>query len=231
MVFKAFKKRKQKQPRKRAGSGDFEKAFADRLGQSPAEFIFTKLSASSDKRAVEYLYDITAAEIARRNDCKILPFSKFYPEAERKYSLFLEREAILRARQDVEKKIRICQREFVNRVGVAPFGGQCARHLDRLYADSIFYHSIEQIAEENAGIEFCENGQNAEFLRFKREILPRRMEALGITRNDVVRSICDIVSATGKSRKSALISIYYAVRMYMLSRSLSEQTTKTTDGA
>ena len=211
---------------KKQKKDNFEKAFADRLGQSPVDFIFTKLSVGSDKKAVEYLYDITATEIVRQKRCKVKPFSCFYPEAEQKLQAYLrakaERDIILNQQKSVYKSICICQREFLNRKDSRPFGAQCGSQLDLLYSDTSFCNGIAQIGRENADIEFCENPQSHEFLRFKREILPRRMAELGLTEHPMVQSICEYIVRNGKSRKSALITVYYAIRMYLLKCSISE---------
>ena len=211
---------------KSSQKGVFEKAFTDRIGQPPVEFIFQKLSAGSDKRVVEYLWDITAAEIARKNHCTAMPFSSFYPEAAQLLQVHLQRtqenNALVCQYQIIQKNIKICQREFLNKKDTQPFGAQCGCEMDLLYADSSFCAKITQIAKENAQIEFCDDAQSPAFLKFKRELLPKRMDELGVTENALVQSICDHVVATGKSRKSALITIYYAVRMYTLKRTINK---------
>lgn len=211
---------------KSSQKGVFEKAFTDRIGQPPVEFIFQKLSAGSDKRAVEYLWDITAAEIARKNHCTAMPFSSFYPEAAQRLQIHLQRNqenaTPVRQPQCVQKNIKICQREFLNKKDTRPFGAQYGSEMDLLYADSSFCSKITQIAKEYSQIEFCDDAQAPDFLKFKRELLPKRMDELGITENALVQSICDHVVTAGKSRKSALITIYYAVRMYTLKRTINK---------
>lgn len=218
-----FKKWKQKAAK--ASDAAFEDAFTDRVGQSPVEFVFAKLSVGSDKNAVEYLYDITAAEIARRNHCTPKPFSFYFPEAEKKFQAHLQKkekdEAFLLQYERIQRNIGICQREFLNRKDTRPFGAQYVSQMDLLFADRFFCDKIMQIAKENAKFEFCDDAQSPEFLKFKREILPQRMAELGLTEHPTVRSICDCVTADGKSLKSALITIYYAVRMCILQRSIS----------
>lgn len=204
----------------------FENAFFERLGQTPVEFVYTKLHVGSDKRSVEYLYEITAAEIARRNHCKAIPFDDVYPEAERMPRMPIAKREVekvqKRGKQRLQEYIEICQREFLNRKGCEPFGGQCAAQLDSLYRNKAFRDRISQISTEYAQIEFCSDTKDPEYLQFKRETIPRRMRELGLTEYPAVQTICDFVVRDGKSQKSALITIYYSVRKNMLMQQIME---------
>lgn len=78
-----FKKRKktQKKTEKPAISKSaavFERAFFKRLGQTPEDFIDSKLAAGSDVGSVKYLFEIIAAEIARQNYCTAGAFEDYY---------------------------------------------------------------------------------------------------------------------------------------------------------
>lgn len=198
----------------------FEKAFSERLGQTPVEFIYTKLAAGSDKGSVEYLYNITAAEIARKNHCVPKPFAVFYPEAEQmlqpQKAELKQLEESIQQNQTVQEAIKICQREFLNCKDSKPFGARYEEQLRAIYEDKAFCGGIMQISKENSEVELCIDAQMPEFIRFKREILPKRMKELGLTAHPAVRLICDQVVKSGRSQKSALITIYYAVRMKML---------------
>lgn len=79
----AFKKRKitQKKAEKPTISKSavmFERAFFKRLGQSPEDFIDSKLAAGSDVGSVKYLFEITATEVARQNYCTAGAFEDYY---------------------------------------------------------------------------------------------------------------------------------------------------------
>ncbi|MBR5478930.1 MAG: hypothetical protein IKU84_02015 [Clostridia bacterium] len=194
-------------------SNSFEKAFIERLGKTPAEFIHTKLSAGSDKKAVEYLYDIVSVEIVRENNCTPIPFEKLYEMVSRKAK---EQKRVLESEQEISRKIKLCQREYLNNVDGRPFGGLYAGQMDLLYGDNEVCNKIIQIGKEYSSVEFCDNAAKPDFLEFKRETLPKRMKELGITENPIVQSICEKVIRGGKSPKSALITIYYAIRSYLL---------------
>lgn len=56
----------------------FEQAFLQRLGQTPTQFIHTKMKTGSDLQAVRYLYDILAAGITAQNNCMSQPFDRYY---------------------------------------------------------------------------------------------------------------------------------------------------------
>lgn len=55
----------------------FEKAFQDRIGRSPAEFIQQKLANGTEPKTIQYQYEVMVAEIARQNSCAAPPFSLY----------------------------------------------------------------------------------------------------------------------------------------------------------
>ena len=55
----------------------FEKAFQDRIGRSPAEFIQQKLANGTEPKTIQYQYEMMAAEIARQNSCAAPPFGLY----------------------------------------------------------------------------------------------------------------------------------------------------------
>ena len=201
-------------------SGSFEKAFTERLGKGPVDFICMKLSVGSDENAVRYLYDIMAAEIARENNCAPNPFERYYEKALAKVSEQKEQNNKLAHKENIFRKIKLCQREYLNNIDGRPFGGQYAGQMDLLYGDSDICNKITQIAQEYKDVEFGDKVSATEFMKFKREILPKRMKELGVSENHIVKSICNCVVRGGKSEKSALITIYYAIRSYTLKMSI-----------
>lgn len=56
----------------------FEKAFQRRLGQTPLEWLEVKISAGSRIEDIKYLFEISAAEIARQNNCVSQSFDRYY---------------------------------------------------------------------------------------------------------------------------------------------------------
>lgn len=56
----------------------FETLFEDRLGQTPIEWIKSKVSAGSKIEDIKYLYEITVAAIAQKNWCNPVPFEHYF---------------------------------------------------------------------------------------------------------------------------------------------------------
>lgn len=56
----------------------FEKAFQKRLGQTPVEWVRSKVEAGSQVKDIQYLFEISAAEIARQNKYMPQPFDVYY---------------------------------------------------------------------------------------------------------------------------------------------------------
>lgn len=77
----------------------FEKSFFDTLGQTPKEFINTKLDAGSTLSAVQYLFEITAAGIATQYSRKAMPFEMYYsPKEDRKMQKVIKYNKLVRDR-------------------------------------------------------------------------------------------------------------------------------------
>ncbi len=63
-----------------SGSPAFERAFFSRLGQSPVEWLESKVRAGSRIEDIKYLYEISAAAIASQNKCTAQPFERYYSQ-------------------------------------------------------------------------------------------------------------------------------------------------------
>lgn len=62
----------------------FETAFEKRLGQSPVDYLIGKIQSGSSVSAIEYLFDIVSAEIARKNNCFCKGFAYYHTMAKEK---------------------------------------------------------------------------------------------------------------------------------------------------
>lgn len=60
--------------------GFFERAFLARLGQTPLEWVAAKVESKSSLPSIQYLFEISAAEIARQNNCTPQPFDRYYSQ-------------------------------------------------------------------------------------------------------------------------------------------------------
>ena len=58
----------------------FELAFQMRLGQTPLEWVKTKVEGGSQLESIQYLFEISSAEIARQNNCVPQPFDRYYSQ-------------------------------------------------------------------------------------------------------------------------------------------------------
>ena len=58
----------------------FEDAFRKRLNQTPYEWLEAKIAAGSRIEDIKYLFEISAAEIARQNNCVPQPFDRYYSQ-------------------------------------------------------------------------------------------------------------------------------------------------------
>lgn len=72
------KKKKPAKPKIDRSRQAFERAFYNRLGQTPEDFINTKMTVGSELKSTRYLFDITAAAIARQYHCVAPEFSSYY---------------------------------------------------------------------------------------------------------------------------------------------------------
>ncbi len=58
----------------------FELAFQMRLGQTPLEWVKMKVEGGSQLESIQYLFEISAAEIARQNNSVPQPFDRYYSQ-------------------------------------------------------------------------------------------------------------------------------------------------------
>ncbi len=65
-------------PRLHTAPEYFENAFYKCLGQHPLEWVRVKMEGGSDIGAVSYLYEISASEIARMNNCVAVSFEYYH---------------------------------------------------------------------------------------------------------------------------------------------------------
>ena len=73
-------KKREKKPVIITSPAAFESAFCERLNQTPYEWLETKIAVGSRIEDIKYLYQISAAEIARQNNCVPQPFDRYYSQ-------------------------------------------------------------------------------------------------------------------------------------------------------
>ena len=62
----------------------FETAFEKKLGQTPIDYLISKLQSGSSVSSIEYLFDILSAEIAIKNNCVCKGFAYYHTKAQEK---------------------------------------------------------------------------------------------------------------------------------------------------
>ena len=73
-------KTKRKKPILNSSPDAFERAFCKRLNQTPYEWLEAKIAAGSRIEDIKYLFEISAAEIARQNNCVPQSFGRYYSQ-------------------------------------------------------------------------------------------------------------------------------------------------------
>ena len=58
----------------------FEDAYLQRLGQTPVEWIKTKIETGSNLNTIKYLFEINAAAIAQKRHCRAQTFERYYAQ-------------------------------------------------------------------------------------------------------------------------------------------------------
>ena len=78
------KSREEKKPPISRNPIVFETAFQKKLGQTPADYLISKIQSGSSISSIEYLFDIVSAEIAMKNYCVCKGFAYYHSKAQEK---------------------------------------------------------------------------------------------------------------------------------------------------
>ena len=76
------KSKKVKKPPVNKNPVVFETAFEKELGQTPVDYLISKIQGGSPVSAIEYLFDIVSAEIAMKNNCVYKGFAYYHAKAQ-----------------------------------------------------------------------------------------------------------------------------------------------------
>ena len=69
----------------------FETAFEKKLGQTPVDYLISKIQSGSSVSSIEYLFDIVSAEIAMKNNCVCKGFAYYYEKAQERINAMKNR--------------------------------------------------------------------------------------------------------------------------------------------
>ena len=75
---KTSKTKKPKSPPINRSPAAFERAFENRIGSSPKEYIQRKIKGGNAVKDIRYLYELEADGIAKMNHCVSQPFERYY---------------------------------------------------------------------------------------------------------------------------------------------------------
>ena len=78
------KSKKVKKPPVRRNPVVFETAFEKNLGQTPADYLVSKIQSGSSVSSIEYLFNIISAEIAMKNYCVCKGFAYYHSKAQKR---------------------------------------------------------------------------------------------------------------------------------------------------
>ena len=178
----------------------FEKAFEERLGQNPTDYITNKIASGSDIGAIRNLFDIMAAEIELRSRCKSPGFDYYYEKALSKQ--ILKPVVLPGAHARITKSFAMSQL-----IGKERFLNQYGSQLKVLAENGDFIRFVTELRQQLAGQEVTNT----------REANKRIADYFYINkaneRFSEVKAIVEAVLAYGK-QASAHISIYYAMYLY-----------------
>lgn len=74
--------KKSKKPHASKNPIVFETAFEKKLGQTPVDYLISKIQSGSSVSSIEYLFDIVSAEIAAKNHCVCKGFDYYHAKAQ-----------------------------------------------------------------------------------------------------------------------------------------------------
>lgn len=69
----------------------FETAFEKKLGQTPVDYLISKIQGGSSVSSIEYLFDIVSAEIAMKNNCVCKGFTYYHTKAQERINTMKKR--------------------------------------------------------------------------------------------------------------------------------------------
>jgi len=195
----------------------FENCFIFEIDRKPIDFIIDKVNAGSDFDSILYLYNIITEQIQNNYDIEIVPMIKYYDEAVQ--NNYIKDIRVTRFEKEPQNnivdinKILLCKRELLPRIKDISFGNFFHGELDELFGNDNFINSIKEISTKYADVELIIKKDDPKFINFKRKILPDLMFELDFNSTPALKTICNKTVAAGYSYNSAIITVYYLVRM------------------
>ena len=85
------KNKKLKKPAVNKNPIVFETAFEKKLGQTPIDYLISKVQGGSSVSSIEYLFDVISAEIAMKNNCVCKGFAYYHVMAQERINAMKKR--------------------------------------------------------------------------------------------------------------------------------------------
>ena len=108
----------------------FEESFRKRLGQTPVEWVATKVESGSPISSIQYLFEISAAAIAQRNYCAPQSFERYYNQ-------YLKKERTKGVRRQTAESVERNYIQFMKKEEPKEVKRETVRTYNKLVRDRI----------------------------------------------------------------------------------------------
>ena len=188
----------------------FEKIFFQNYDEYPEKYISQMMSKGYSKKEILKYYDLRCTAISEYAKVQPQPFSYYYNMVERGVLRNFEHEI-----KNI-KEIKGCRGQLMSSIDGISFGKYFYNELNDIFSDEEFYKSIERISNSYKKIEFAFDDINEQYRNFKYKVLPDLFFQYNLDTTRAFKNIETKVTRAGYSATSAIITVYYLVRMLQL---------------
>ena len=164
------KSKKEKKPPISRNPIVFETAFQKKLGQTPVDYLISKIQSGSSISSIEYLFDIVSAEIAMKNYCVCKGFAYYHSKAQEKINAM--------KKHTVHNKL---VRDRIPEI-IEASGRKC---ITQVLADDAYIQALD--AKLNEGLAEYQQSKSLEELADLLEVMGAVVKARGYTWDDLTR--------------------------------------------
>ena len=188
----------------------FEELFNEKYGCTPVEYILQMTDKGYSKNEISFGYKLRSDSICEKNYLEYVPFSNYYDKA------YNYNEESISGNNSLLLNVSICKREMIHTINESSFGKYFYNELNNIFLDNDICGTIQMISSAFNDIEFPENEFDENFKKFKNITLTELFSVYDLTHNQSLLNIVNRVQQLGFSYNSAIVSIYYTVRMMQL---------------
>ena len=164
------KSKKEKKPPISRNPIVFETAFQKKLGQTPVDYLISKIQSGSSISSIEYLFDIVSAEIAMKNYCVCKGFAYYHSKAQEKINAM--------KKHTVHNKL---VRDRIPEI-IEASGRKC---ITQVLPDDAYIQALD--AKLNEELAEYQQSKSLEELADLLEVMGAVVKARGYTWNDLTR--------------------------------------------